>query len=167
MLKEIMLAAIPLGCAGVGKIFSNAKKRRAELIGEILAAVRVLRLRMLNSMEPLSILLRKSECAAFRDLGNSLWVGGTLGQCWSVQKKQYLKKGAMLDSLTEADIAVLDVLFDNLGKSGKDEQNELFAGVIAQLEEEQLSARKKQGEAVRIYTVLGALIGIMIAILIV
>lgn len=167
MLKEIMLAAIPLGGAAAGKILANAKKRRSELIGEILAAVRVLRLRMLNSMEPLSILLRKSDCLLFRDLGNSLWVGSSLQECWSLQKKQCMKKGGMLDSLTDSDSAILDALFERLGQNGRDEQNELFASVISQLEEAQLSAGRKQIEAMRLYTALGALSGIMIAILIV
>ena len=167
MLKEIMLAAIPIGCAGAGKILSNAKKRRAELIGEILAALRVLRLRMLNSMEPLSVLLRKSDSLLFRELGNSLWVGSSLQECWTLQKKLSMKKGGLLDSLAGEDTEILDVLFDKLGRSGRDEQGELFASVIERLEQAQLSARRKQTEAARMYTALGALAGVMIAILIV
>lgn len=167
MLKEIMLAVIPVGCAGAGKILSNTKKRRAEVISEILAAVRVLRLRMLNSMEPLSILLRKSDCLLFRELGNSLWVGSSLAECWALQKKHSAQKGGLLDSLTQEDMRVLDTLFENLGKSGRDEQGELFAGIINRLEEAQQSARKKQTEAARMYTALGALAGVMIAILLV
>lgn len=167
MLKEILLAAIPVGCAGAGRILSNAKKRRAEVIGDILAAVRVLRLRMLNSMEPLSILLRKSDCLLFRDLGNSLWVGSSLHECWTVQKKISGKKGAVLDCLCKEDMDILDTLFENLGKNGRDEQNELFASVISRLEEAQNAARKKQAEAARIYTALGALTGIMAVILLV
>lgn len=167
MLKEIMLAVIPVGCAGAGKILSNAKKRRAEVISDILAAVRVLRLRMLNSMEPLSILLRKSDCLLFRELGNSLYVGSSLAECWELQKKYSAKKGGLLDSLTQDDLQILGTLFENLGKNGRDEQGELFASVIAQLEEAQQSARKKQAEAARMYTALGALTGVMIAILLV
>ena len=167
MLKEIMLAAIPIGCAGAGKILSNAKKRRAEVISEILAALRVLRLRMLNSMEPLSVLLRKSDSLLFRELGNSLWVGSSLHECWQHQKKLSLKKGGLLDSLIREDIEILDLLFEKLGKSGRDEQGELFQSVIERLEEAQHSAKRKHSEAARMYTALGALAGVMIAILII
>ena len=167
MLKEILLAVIPIGCAGAGKILSNGKKRRAEIVGEILAALRVLRLRMLNSMEPLSVLLRKSDSLLFRELGNSLWVGSNLSECWALQKKLSMKKGGLLDSLTSEDMEILDILFEKLGKSGREEQGELFASVIERLEEVQISARKKQTEAARIYTALGALAGVTIAILII
>ncbi len=167
MLKEVLLAAIPIGCAGAGKILSNGKKRRAEVIGEILAALRVLRLRMLNSMEPLSVLLRKSDSLLLRELGNSLWVGSSLSECWALQKKLSVKKGGLLDSLTAEDIEILDILFDKLGKSGRDEQGELFSTVIERLEQAQIGARRKQTEAARIYTALGALAGVTIAILLV
>lgn len=167
MLKGIMLVAVCVGCALTGRILANAKKRRAEVIGETLAAVRVLRLRMLNSMEPISILLRKSDSALFRDLGNSLWVGSSLAECWAQEKQRATKKGGMLDSLSAEDLEILDALFDNLGKNGRDEQNELFSGVVAQLEEAQSGARRKQVEAARMYTALGALTGVMIAILLI
>lgn len=167
MLKEIMLALIPLGCAGAGRIMANAKKRRAETMGEILAAVRVLRIRMLNSMEPLSVLLRKSDSALFCDLGNSLWIGSTLSECWAEQKKAGCRKGGALDSFTEADLRILDGLFENLGKSGREEQAEMFARVIAEMEESQAGARKKQAEAAKMYTALGALAGLTVSILLV
>ena len=167
MLKEIMLILIPIGCAGTGRVMANAKKRRAELLGEILAAVRVLRIRMLNSMEPLSVLLRKSDSSLFCDLGNSLWVGSSLSECWAEQKRTGTKRGGMLDSLGESELHVLDELFENLGGSGRDEQAELFGRVISQLEEMQDAARKKQTESAKMYTALGALAGVMIAILMV
>lgn len=167
MLKGVLLSVILLACTGVGRSLSNARKRRFELLGELLAAMRVLRLRMLNSMEPLGILLRKSDSWLFRDLGNHLWEGGGLSESWQSRRAVAARRGGGLDCLTEEDLLLLDGFFQNLGKSGRDEQCELFAGVIARMEEAQLQARKKYSDASRVYTALGSLVGIGICVLIV
>ena len=95
MLKGALLSVILLSCAGVGRVLSNARRRRVELLGELLAAMRVLRLRMLNSMEPLGILMRKSDSRLFRELGNSLWEGGGLRECWNEMRKAQMRRGSM------------------------------------------------------------------------
>ena len=53
------MSLILIACAGAGRLLSNARRRRTEALGEMLTAMRVLRLRMMNSMETLGILLRK------------------------------------------------------------------------------------------------------------
>ncbi len=167
MFKGVLLVIILLTCTAVGRSLSNARKRRYELLGEVLAAMRVLRLRMLNSMEPLGILLRKSDCWLFRDLGNHLWEGGGLGESWQAQRHTATRRGGGLDCLTEEDLKLLDVFFQNLGGSGRDEQCELFSNVISQMEDAQLQARRHYADASKVYTALGSLIGIGICVLIV
>ena len=110
MLKGILLAAILLAGAGAGRMLSNARRRRFELLGELLAAMRVLRLRMLNSAEPLSVLLRKSDSRLFRDLGNGLWEGGGLRPCWEKLRQSGVRRGCMLDCLNQDDLLLLDDL---------------------------------------------------------
>ncbi len=167
MLKGILLSLILLAGAGTGRMLSGARRRRYELLGELLAAMRVLRLRMLNSMEPLGILLRKSDSRLFQDLGNGLWEGCGLRECWEELRGERTRRGRMLDSLTEDDLRLLDGFFQNLGGSGREEQMELFASVIAQLEEAQSQARSSFADASKTYTALGALVGIAVCILIV
>lgn len=167
MLKGALLSVILLACAGVGRALSNARRRRVELLGELLAAMRVLRLRMLNSMEPLGILMRKSDSRLFRELGNSLWEGGGLQECWHDMRNVQTRRSGMLDSLTEEDLMLLDSFFQNLGQSGREEQCTLFSTVIARMEEEQNQARRRYADASRVYTALGTLIGIGICVLIV
>lgn len=167
MLKGALLSVILLACAGVGRTLSNARRRRVELLNELLTAMRVLRLRMLNSMEPLGILLRKSDSRLFQDLGNGLWEGGGLDDCWRERRAVEARRGGMLDSLTEGDLNVLDGFFQNLGRSGRDEQCALFSSVIGQMEEAQTHARHRYADASKIYTALGTLIGIGICVLIV
>lgn len=167
MLKGILLSIILVAGAGAGKMLSSARKRRFDLLGELLAAMRVLRLRMLNSMEPLGILLRKSDSRLFRDLGNALREDCGLRECWEELRLAATRRGCMLDSLIEDDLRLLDGFFQRLGGSGREEQMELFSFTIAQLEEAQTQARKCFSDASRTYTALGALVGIAVCILIV
>ena len=167
MLKGALLSVILLACAGVGRALSNARRRRMELLGEVLAAMRVLRLRMLNSMEPLGILLRKSDSRLFRDLGNALREDCGLRECWEELRSAATKRGCALDCLTVDDLRLLDGFFQRLGGSGREEQMELFSDCIAQLEEAQMQARKCFSDASKTYTALGALVGIAVCILIV
>ena len=167
MLKGILLSIILVAGAGTGKMLSNARKRRFELLGELLAAMRVLRLRMLNSMEPLGILLRKSDSRLFRDLGNSLREDSGLRDCLEELRGAATRRGCMLDCLTEDDLHLLDGFFQRLGGSGREEQMELFSSTIAQLEEAQAQARKCFSDAAKTYTALGALVAIAVCILIV
>ena len=167
MVKFFLLLLILVSCTGMGRALSLARKRRADMLGDILAAMRVLRLRMLNSMEPVGVLLRKSELFLFRELGNGLWEGNCLAECWSGMKAAFSKRGHPLDCLTQEDLALLDVFFAGIGNSGRAEQSNLFASCIAQLEEAQLAARNHFVDGAKLYTALGALAGVSICIMIV
>ena len=167
MLKIALLIVILLACTAVGRSLSGARRRRAETLGELLAAMRVLRLRMLNSLEPLGILLRKSDSGLFRRLGNDLRAGANLYDCWRERQERETCRGGALDSLETDDLILLDGFFRHLGGSGRDEQSELFAGVIAAMEDAQSHARRSYADASKVYTALGTLVGIGLCVLIV
>ena len=166
MLKGILLSVVIVACAAAGRTLSNVHKRRAELFSELLAAVRVLRLRMLNSLEPIGILLRRSDTRLFRDLGNNLRDGASLAECWQELSAQASRRGRELDCLAQSDVRILDELFAKLGASGREEQNALFSMILAQLETAQDQAQARSAETSRMYTTLGALLGIGISVLI-
>ena len=167
MFKAILLVMILLACTCVGRMLSNVRRKRCEILNELLAAMRVLRLRMLNSMEPIGILLRKSESALFRNIGNSLWEGGSLQECWFQLRETGMNRGGLLVGLKGEDLRILDEFFLHLGKSGRDEQCALFASVIAAMEEAQQYAKRGYLDASKLYTALGTLVGIGICILII
>ena len=167
MLKAGLLAIVLLACTAVGRSLSGARRRRADALGELLAAMRVLRLRMLNSMEPLGILLRKSDSHLFRELGNGLREGASLNDCWRELRERELLRGGALDSLEHEDLAILDGFFQRLGGSGRAEQGELFAGTVPAMEEAQAHARRSYADASKVYTALGTLVGIGLCVLIV
>ena len=135
------------------------------MLADILAGMRVLRLRMLNSMEPIGILLRKSECRLFSSIGNNLREGCSLNRCWMEIRETEAHRGK-LSGLNHDELCLLDDFFQHLGTSGREEQNALFSGLIPQLEDAQVSAQKRYRESSRLYTALGALIGVGICILI-
>ena len=166
MLKGILLSVVLLSCAGIGRALSNARRNRVEVLGELLAAMRVLRLRMLNSMEPIGILLRRSESQLFCDIGKNLHSEGTLEESWQYFRAN-AKRHVELSALSERDLKILDVFFRGLGRSGRDEQNQLFGSIIEEMEAAQMNARGKYADAAKLYTALGTLIGIGLCVLIV
>ena len=167
MVKVALLSLILILCTGVGRLLSNARRRRADMLSDILAAMRVLRLRMLNSMEPVSVLLRKSELFLFRELGNGLWEGGSLAESWSKLRDAFVRRGHPLDCLSQEDIHLMDMFFSGLGLSGREEQNNLFSACIAQLEDACSAARSSFADGAKLVTALGALVGVGICVLIV
>lgn len=166
MLKGILLSVVLLSCAGIGRALSNARKKRLDVLGELLAAMRVLRLRMLNSMEPIGILLRKSEAQLFCDIGKNLYSGNNLKESWQYFREN-AKRHVDLSALLECDLHILDTFFHSLGRSGREEQNELFSNVISEMEDAQMQAKSKYTDAAKLYTALGTLVGIAVCVLIV
>ena len=92
-------------------------------------------------METLGILLRKSDSMVFKAVGNALWEGEGVNDCWQHVRDSAMRRGGTLDSLTDADAALLDEFFAGLGNSGRDEQSRLFSVSIAALEDAQTQAR--------------------------
>lgn len=133
----------------------------------MLAAIRVLRLRMLNSMEPLGILLRKADCELFKRLGNSLWEGAGLSESWMQMREEEMRRDGLLLGLENGDLQILDEFFLNLGKSGRDEQCELFSSVIARMEDALQKAKQNYADTTKLYTALGTLVGIGICVLVI
>ena len=122
---------------------------------------------MLNSLEPVGILLRKSDASLLRELGNRLWEGESLEESWLRLRNEEVRRGRRLDSLTAADLKLLDDFFRQLGGCGREELNNLFSASIAALEEAHSGARQLLSEAAKTYTALGALVGVGICIMIV
>lgn len=164
MIKGILLILIVTACTAAGRMLSNVRRRRSELLGELLGAVRVLRIRVLNSAEPVSALMRRSDLPMLRNLAEVMGTGIPVEEAWERLK---LKASGEMDSLDASDRLILDDFFSHLGKSGRDEQDELFSATIARLEDAQSQAKSRLADASRTFTALGALIGVAICILIV
>ncbi len=167
MLKAVLLSVVLAACACGGRSLCCGKKRRAAMLADLLAGLRVLRLRMLNSVEPIGVLLRRSDAALLKQLGDSLREGASLKACWQELRLAQSRRGGMLDSLASDDIAIFDDLLRHLGQSGREEQSELLSTVIARMEEASAAAQKRFQDASKTYTALGALAGVALCILLV
>ncbi len=164
MLKAILLCGIFIACTACGRMLTGSRKNRVNMMGEILGAIRVLRLRMLNSNENVCTLLCRSDLGAFRRIGAA---GSDPGENWLRQRAELISRGGALDSLNTDDVKALDGLFVHLGKSDRRQQDLLLSDIIAQLEDTQLHARQQLRDSARMSTALGALIGIGICVIVV
>lgn len=166
MMKGILLSVVLLACMGIGRAMAHARKKRLETIADLLAAMRVLRLRMLNSHEPVGVLLCRSESQLFCDIGNGCHNGNTLEECW-LQFRANAKQHVELSALSDQDLHALDEFFRELGKSSREEQNLLFSRTIDAFEEQHGQAKGKYADGAKLFTALGTLIGIALCVLMV
>ena len=164
MLKAILLCGIFIACTACGRMLTASRQRRVKTMGDLLGAVRVLRLRMLNSTENVCALLGKSDFEAFRKIGG----GGTDPEANYLRLRDgFTAHGGALDCLSADDVKALDNLFAHLGKSDRQQQSLLLSDVISHLEEVQLHARQQLRDSARMSTALGALVGIGICVIVV
>ena len=82
-------------------------------------------------------------------------------------RKKERRRGGTLDVLTMEDVGVLDSLFDGLGESGRDQQEMLLSGTLETMTRNLEAARTRAGEADKLYVPLGALTGLMAALVVV
>ena len=88
----------------------------------------------------------------------------TIAEGWDALKAE---ASGELECLTGTDVSVLDALFAGLGRTGRDEQDSLFSMIITRLEEALSQAKSRFQESSRMFTALGALVGVAICIMIV
>ena len=162
MLKAILLCGIFIACTACGRMLTASRKQRVKTMGDLLSAVRVLRLRMLNSTANVSALLSKSDFEPFRKIGGA---GGDPEASYLRMRDAFAARGGALECLSADDLKALDNLFAHLGKSDRKQQNLLLTDVIAHLEEVQLHARQQLRDSERMSTALGALVGIGVCVI--
>lgn len=164
MLKAILLCGIFIACTLCGSMLTASRRQRVKTMGDLLSAVRVLRLRMLNSTESVYALLNRSDFEAFRKIGGA----GMDPEANYLRLRDALTaRGGALCSLGTDELKVLDNLFAHLGKSDRPQQNLLMNDVISQLEDMQLQARAQLRDNARMSTALGALVGIGVCVIVV
>ena len=162
-MKEILLILIIGACAASGSAFSYGRKRRHDALVGYLDAMRVLRIRILNSSEPLEILLGRSELGAFQSLALEIAGGKSTDEAWQTWKTRNRKE---MECLTETDVGILDEFFSHIGRTGKDEQDALFSMTLERMETASAQAKVRHAESAKTFTALGALAGIAVCILI-
>ena len=108
-----------------------------------------------------------SNSRLLEGIGAAMGPGISAAEAWGAVLRKERRTGGLCDALLAEDIAVLDRLFAGLGESGRDAQELLLSEAAAALSESARSARERAEEAERLYTPLGLLAGLMLALVVV
>lgn len=163
------MVRLALGCAVIvfstmaGRAFAGSNTRRARLLAELMDALQMLRVHMLERLMPLGTALSRSQSQILSEMGAAADSVGAAA-AWNDVKSRELRRGGGLDCLSGADIKVLDGLFEALGTTGRSEQRPVIDGAIKELGLLEAEARAGSGEKSRLYTTLGALAGAAVVI---
>lgn len=162
-LKLLMSMVVVVGCALIGRAYAGGGARRAQTLSLVMDALQLLRIRMLDRLMPVRQALEGSSCAVFRSVGAGM-DGVGAAESWRRVRSEQTKHGTALDSLSEADLCALDALFEGLGISGRTEQEALISNALKSLGRLESEARKSGLDKNRLYTTLGLLAGMALAL---
>lgn len=162
-----LAVCIVIGCTLCGRALASAARRRAAALREIADGLRLLKVSMVSMFEPVRESLSRSDCGLLRQVGEAMAGGLSADGAWQAVKPRARRSGGAIDALAAEDIAALDRLFSHLGQSGREVQELLIASVLRDLEARLEEARRKSGEADRLYLSLGLLVGLMLALIVV
>lgn len=163
MVRLALGCAVIVFCTMAGRAFAGGNARRAKLLAEMMDALQMLRVHMLDRLMPLGTALSRSQSHILNEMGTAVDKTGAAA-AWSEIKSRELRRGGRLDCLSGRDIQVLDGLFEALGTTGRSEQKPVIDGAIKELGILEAEARSKSGEKSRLYTTLGALAGVAVVI---
>lgn len=163
---RIALSACAVLCGALcGRALADAARRRANALRAIAEGLRVLRIHMTGMLEPVQNALERANCPLFTSVAEQMRTGMSADAAWRSLRQRALRRGGVCDALTQRDAQALDVLFERLGQSGREEQEALLDGAMADIERLREAAAKRAGEADRLYVSLGLLIGLMLALI--
>jgi stage III sporulation protein AB len=171
MLRLIAAAILSAACALAGRAVAGACVRRAQALSQLLGSVQRLRVDMLDKLLPLKEALQgghpamKAVAEAMAAAMPATTLAGGAEAAWRRAKGALTARGGPLDCLTAQDLEALDALFNGLGESGAAQQRILLSGVLENLEALKAQADKKAREESKLYTTLGFLTGLSLAIL--
>ena len=90
--------------------------------------------------------------------------GGDAAGAWRVLLPAFSRRGGVLDCLAQEDMAALAALFEGLGIGARAEQEALLSKTARELGRLEGEAAKAGAEKGKLYTTLGLLCGLMLAI---
>lgn len=163
MLRLIAAALLSVACALAGRAVAGACVRRAKALAALTDSVQRLRVDMLDKLLPLKEALKNGH-PAMRSVAEAM-TGCGAGTAWRNAKGALTGRGAALDCLTAPDLEALGALFDGLGESGAAQQRILIASAMESLDVLKREADKKAREESKLYSTLGFLAGLSLAIL--
>ncbi len=166
-MRWVLALCVVAGCTLSGCAMAGAARRRVRLLEALIEGVRRMRPHMIGMFEPVKRALEASGCPILEAVGGGMDPGVTASAAWARARKAEGRRGGGIDALSAEDLEILDGLFEQLGETGRDQQELLLNGVCAALQRNLEDARRRVGEADRLYISLGALTGLMIALILI
>lgn len=164
ILKLSLVLSIVICTTMCGRAMSNTMKRRTAFLQSIIQGLRVLSIHMTGMFENIRDSLIVSECFLLQRVGNGMEPGISANESWQKLRGKSDAGNRFIDFLRQEDIRILDRLFEQLGENGREMQKLLIEGTIQNLESVFQIAEKEMRDAEKLYTKIGFLLGLMVAI---
>lgn len=163
-----LCAAAALSICGmlIGRMLSQAHARRAAVLMDFEYSLNLLENRMLFERMPLAAALKASDASLFKQIGEYMEksdVGAPAA--WAAIEGEAFYRGGSLDGLTKEDKPAVTDFFLSLGASGLNDQKLLFSKTREMIKPLREASLGKYKEVSKLYSTLGALLGLAISIL--
>ena len=163
-MRVVLVVLAAIGAALVGRSVAASCARRARTLRQAMDALQILRIQMLERLLPLHAALKHSRFEPLQRVGERMAGGEDAATAWRALLPALSRRGGALDSLTPEDFDALAALFDGLGAGARAEQEALFSATMRELGRLEGEASKTGAEKGKLYTTLGLLCGLMLAI---
>ena len=164
-MRFVLALCVVVGCTLCGSAMAGTHRRRVCLLEALLRGIKLLRLHMISMFEPVQQALSATECPMLEGVVAHMKPGMSAKEAWNALRAAEARRG--FDALSPSDLEALDALFGQLGESGRDQQELLLNATLDTLGRNLDSARQRNAEADRLYISLGALTGLMIALIVI
>lgn len=162
-LKLTMVLFIIAACALCGYSLAGAANEREKFLSELVAALRRLRIYIVDMIMPVEQALKQTDFPVFSAVAARIEKDRSLFDVW----RMMAGSEKILAVISDSERKVLDGLFEQLGESGRNLQDEMLRGCIRALELYAEEAKERAGKVCRLYTSVGFLMGLAITILLI
>lgn len=164
-LKPILLIFIVVSCTMCGHALAGTIERRKRMLADLLTALRKLQIALTSMLEPLEEALKRTHFPLFEAVAERLPWERCAADAWDTVQNKECKRGGKADCLAPCDLSALDGLFEHLGMNGREEQAEAIQSCILVLEESLAETKERAAQTGKLYTSLGFLAGLSLAVL--
>jgi len=164
-LRVILAVIVISGCTLCGKALAASAERHYRTIMNTIDALRLLRILIVERLEPLENALNKSGSAIFEQTARMLAQCSSVYEAWNLTRGEISVRGRVGDSLGPREYEALDALFSQLGGSGRAAQETAITACIEAFSLNRDEARTGAVASRKMYLSIGFLTGTAIVVL--
>lgn len=164
-LRLVAALCVMAACTMCGRAMAMSAERRYRFLLDTLHAIRALQIQIVHLLEPLERALRQTEFALFVRMAEKLAANVSAADAW--REARNAERYNTTEYLADEEMRCLDRMFEQLGRSGREAQEEAMAVCLSALESAMTDAQNRAKQVSKLYTSLGFLSGLSIVILII